>query len=61
MQSRTRSFHTAKVIQNHPQLVVCDDSITLVSESLYLAYIRLRLQDRNKILWADALFISQQD
>ena len=41
--------------------LVCDDAIILVTETLYMALDRLHLETHNRILWADALCINQQD
>lgn len=41
--------------------IVCDDAVILVTDSLYTALDRLHLKGRNRILWADALCINQQD
>lgn len=45
-----------------PNPVWCgDDSLLWVSDNLYLALCRLRLKNRSRLLWADAICINQSD
>jgi hypothetical protein len=41
--------------------VLCDGKIITVTQNLRDALLRLKLKDRSKIIWADAICISQDD
>lgn len=41
--------------------VLCDNKIIMVTENLRDALLRLRLKDRSRIIWADAICINQDD
>lgn len=47
--------------KTHPQPLLCENSIIWATQNLFDALQQMRLKDRTRILWADAICINQDD